>query len=85
MSATTNGKVGWMLGQPPDNEAERVLARVEFEYSGTVAKLASTIKVMQTRGDLNGLLLLQRFMVLGVNDISDHLKAHGAEPDQVRQ
>jgi hypothetical protein len=75
MTIKGDGPTGWMLDKSvADNPAERLCARCEVDYSEIFSRLGAAIGLMEKRVDLDALLLLQRYMILGVNDITDFIK-----------
>ena len=86
MTARMTGPCSWVLDQPAaNNEAEKICARCEADYDDVFSRLAKAIGQMQARGDGDGLLLIQKMMVLAVNEIQNYFAAkpiqiNGASP-----
>jgi hypothetical protein len=86
MSANTFGcgPAGWVL-DAPDNDVERICTRCEAEYGDIFLRLGTAIGLMEKRADFDALVLLQKYMVLAVNDITDYIKRNAVEVSETVQ
>ena len=78
MNTIKGNGFGWILDNSVRNSAvEDVLRRVEGDYDGVCEHLSRSIYQMQVRGDGDAMLLIQKLMMLAVNDISGYF---GTQP-----
>ena len=85
MTNRANGPHSWVLDKSvKDNDAERILARCEAEYEEIISRLCRAIGDMQKRRDIDAAVLLQKLMVLAVNDTTDFIKAQAVVMPDVK-